>query len=87
LRRLSAPLVISLLVLLLPLVVMFALGTGTVNISIVDIWRAIMGLFSSDSSSSSFSSSSQIHTILFDIRLPRIFLPSVLGLFWPLVVR
>ena len=80
-RRLSAPLVISLLVLLLPLVVMFALGTGTVNISIVDIWRAIMGLFSSDSSSSSsnFSSSSQIHTILFDIRLPRILLALCLG--------
>ena len=78
-RRLSAPLVISLLVLLLPLVVMFALGTGTVNISIVDIWRAIMGLFSSDSSSSNFSSSSQIHTILFDIRLPRILLALCLG--------
>jgi len=79
LRRLSAPFVISLLVLLLPLVVMFALGTGTVNISIVDIWRAIMGLFSSDSSNSSLSSSSQIHTILFDIRLPRILLALCLG--------
>jgi len=81
LRRFSAPIVICLLVLLLPLVVMFAMGTGTVNISIVDIWRAIMGLFSSDSSSSTsnFSSSSQIHTILFDIRLPRILLALCLG--------
>ena len=60
---------------------MFALGTGTVNISIVDIWQAIIGLFSSGSSSSSsnFSSSSQIHTILFDIRLPRILLALCLG--------
>ena len=56
---------------------MFAMGTGTVNISIVDIWRAIMGLFFSDSSS--LSSSSQIHTILFDIRLPRILLALCLG--------
>lgn len=62
---------------MLPLVVLFALGTGTVNISIADIWQAIMGLFSNDSSSS--SSSSQIHTILFDIRLPRILLALCLG--------
>ena len=60
---------------MLPLVVIFALGTGTVNISIVDIWQAIMGLFSNDG----FSSSSQIHTILFDIRLPRILLALCLG--------
>jgi iron complex transport system permease protein len=64
---------------MLPLVVLFALGTGTVNISIADIWQAIMGLFSNDSSRSSFSSSSQIHTILFDIRLPRILLALCLG--------
>tara|TARA_B110000240_G_scaffold176585_1_gene204596 strand:- start:1973 stop:3022 length:1050 start_codon:yes stop_codon:yes gene_type:complete len=79
LRRLSAPFVISLLALMLPLVVIFALGTGTVNISIADIWQATRGLFSNDSSSSSFSSSSQIHTILFDIRLPRILLALCLG--------
>ena len=60
---------------MLPLVVIFALGTGTVNISIVDIWQAIMGLFSNDG----FSSNSQIHTILFDIRLPRILLALCLG--------
>ncbi|MCT2531449.1 iron ABC transporter permease [SAR92 clade bacterium H921] len=74
-RRFSPPFVIGLLVFLLPLVVIFAIGTGTVNISIDEILRAIMALLPSGSA----SASSQASTILFDIRLPRVLLALCLG--------
>jgi iron complex transport system permease protein len=73
LRRFSAPLVIAVLALSLPLVVMFAMGTGTVNIAIADIWCAVLNLLFAD------SPSNQTNTILFDIRLPRILLALCLG--------
>lgn len=68
-RRIAAPSLIFGLIILLPLAAMVSLTLGTVNISLADGLNAIVGN----------SSSAQINTILFDIRLPRILLAISVG--------
>jgi|TARA_B110000967_G_scaffold5477_1_gene5446 iron complex transport system permease protein len=69
LRRIAAPSLIFGLIILLPLAAMVSLTLGTVDISLADGLNAIVGN----------SSSAQINTILFDIRLPRILLAISVG--------
>ena len=68
-RRIAAPSLIFGLIILLPLAAMVSLTLGTVDISLADGLNAIVGN----------SSSAQINTILFDIRLPRILLAISVG--------
>ena len=68
-RRIAAPSLIFGLIILLPLAAMVSLTLGTVDISLADGLNAIIGN----------SSSAQINTILFDIRLPRILLAISVG--------
>jgi len=69
LRRIAAPSLIFGLIILLPLAAMVSLTLGTVDISLADGLNAIVGN----------SSSAQLNTILFDIRLPRILLAISVG--------
>ena len=68
-RHFSAARLIGILVILLPVVALLSLTVGTVSISWVEALRAVFGN----------SSSTQIDTILFDIRLPRILLAIFVG--------
>ena len=68
-RRIAAPSLIFGLIILLSLAAMVSLTLGTVDISLADGLNAIVGN----------SSSAQINTILFDIRLPRILLAISVG--------
>jgi iron complex transport system permease protein len=69
LRHFSAGRLIGILVILLPVVALLSMTVGTVSISWFDALRAVVGS----------SSTSQIDTILFDIRLPRILLAIFVG--------
>jgi|TARA_B110000977_G_scaffold196978_1_gene278472 iron complex transport system permease protein len=69
LRHFSAARLIGILVILLPVVALLSLTVGTVSISWVEALSAVFGN----------SSSTQIDTILFDIRLPRILLAIFVG--------
>jgi iron complex transport system permease protein len=69
LRHFSAGRLIGILVILLPVVALLSMTVGTVSISWYDALRAVVGS----------SSTSQIDTILFDIRLPRILLAIFVG--------
>jgi len=69
LRRFSAGRLIGVLAMLLPVVALLSLTVGTVSISWVEALRAVVGS----------SSTTQIDTILFDIRLPRILLAIFVG--------
>ena len=68
-RHFSAARLIGILVILLPVVALLSLTVGTVSISWVEALSAVFGN----------SSSTQIDTILFDIRLPRILLAIFVG--------
>ena len=68
-RHFSAARLIGILVILLPVVALLSLTVGTVSISWVEVLSAVFGN----------SSSTQIDTILFDIRLPRILLAIFVG--------
>ncbi|MBT3672973.1 MAG: iron ABC transporter permease [Porticoccaceae bacterium] len=68
-RHFSAGRLIGILVILLPVVALLSMTVGTVSISWFDALRAVVGS----------SSTSQIDTILFDIRLPRILLAIFVG--------
>ena len=68
-RHFSAGRLIGVLALLLPVVALLSLTVGTVSISWVEALRAVVGS----------SSTTQIDTILFDIRLPRILLAIFVG--------
>ena len=68
-RHFSAARLIGILVILLPVVALLSLTVGTVSISWVETLSAVFGN----------SSSTQIDTILFDIRLPRILLAIFVG--------
>lgn len=68
-RRFSAGRLIGVLAMLLPVVALLSLTVGTVSISWVEALRAVVGS----------SSTTQIDTILFDIRLPRILLAIFVG--------
>ena len=68
-RHFSAGRLIGVLALLLPVVALLSLTVGTVSISWVEALRAVAGS----------SSTTQIDTILFDIRLPRILLAIFVG--------
>jgi iron complex transport system permease protein len=69
LRHFSAGRLIGVLAMLLPVVALLSLTVGTVSISWVEALRAVVGS----------SSTTQIDTILFDIRLPRILLAIFVG--------
>jgi len=69
LRHFSAGRLIGVLAMLLPVVALLSLTMGTVSISWVEALRAVVGS----------SSTTQIDTILFDIRLPRILLAIFVG--------
>jgi iron complex transport system permease protein len=69
LRHFSAGRLIGVLAMLLPVVALLSLTVGTVSISWVEALRAVAGS----------SSTTQIDTILFDIRLPRILLAIFVG--------
>lgn len=68
-RHFSAGRLIGVLAMLLPVVALLSLTVGTVSISWVEALRAVVGS----------SSTTQIDTILFDIRLPRILLAIFVG--------
>ena len=68
-RHFSAARLIGILIILLPVVALLSLTVGTVSISWVEALSAVFGN----------SSSTQIDTILFDIRLPRILLAIFVG--------
>ena len=68
-RHFSAARLIGILVILLPVVALLSLTVGTVSISWVEALSVVFGN----------SSSTQIDTILFDIRLPRILLAIFVG--------
>lgn len=68
-RHFSAGRLIGVLAMLLPVVALLSLTVGTVSISWVEALRAVAGS----------SSTTQIDTILFDIRLPRILLAIFVG--------
>ena len=68
-RHLSAGRLIAILVILLPVVALLSMTVGTVSISWMDILHAVFGN----------SSNTQIETILFEIRLPRILLAIFVG--------
>ena len=68
-RRFSARSLITTLTILLPVVALVSLVTGTVNIAIVDALNATLGN----------TTNQQIGTILFDIRLPRILMAIFVG--------
>ena len=68
-RHFSAGRLIGVLAMLLPVVALLSLTVGTVSISWVEALRAVVGS----------SSTNQIDTILFDIRLPRILLAIFVG--------
>ena len=68
-RHFSSGRLIGILVILLPVVALLSLTVGTVSISWVEALSAVFGN----------SSSTQIDTILFDIRLPRILLAIFVG--------
>ena len=68
-RHFSAGRLIGVLAMLLPVVALLSLTVGTVSISWVEALRAVVGS----------SSATQIDTILFDIRLPRILLAIFVG--------
>jgi len=69
LHHFSAGRLIAVLAMLLPVVALLSLTVGTVSISWVEALRAVVGS----------SSTTQIDTILFDIRLPRILLAIFVG--------
>jgi len=69
LRHFSAGRLIGVLAMLLPVAALLSLTVGTVSISWVEALRAVVGS----------SSTTQIDTILFDIRLPRILLAIFVG--------
>tara|TARA_B110000977_G_scaffold172988_1_gene225795 strand:- start:932 stop:1951 length:1020 start_codon:yes stop_codon:yes gene_type:complete len=69
LRHFPAGRLIGVLAMLLPVVALLSLTVGTVSISWVEALRAVVGS----------SSATQIDTILFDIRLPRILLAIFVG--------
>jgi iron complex transport system permease protein len=69
LRHFSAQNLIWALAILLPAAVLISLVVGTVNISVSDAFKALVGN----------ASSTQIDTILLDIRLPRILLAILVG--------
>ncbi|MFT6044237.1 MAG: iron complex transport system permease protein, partial [Porticoccaceae bacterium] len=68
-RHFPAGRLIGVLAMLLPVVALLSLTVGTVSISWVEALRAVVGS----------SSATQIDTILFDIRLPRILLAIFVG--------
>ncbi len=68
-RKLSALSLIWALAILLPVAGLVSMTVGTVNISLVDAFNAALGS----------PASSQINSILFDIRLPRILLAIFVG--------
>ena len=68
-RHFSAGRLIGVLAMLLPVAALLSLTVGTVSISWVEALRAVVGS----------SSTTQIDTILFDIRLPRILLAIFVG--------
>ena len=68
-RQLSAGRLIAILVILLPVVALLSMTVGTVSISWMDTLHAVFGN----------SSNTQIETILFEIRLPRILLAIFVG--------
>ena len=68
-RHFSSGRLIGILVILLPVVALFSLTVGTVSISWQDALGAVFGN----------ASGTQINTILFDIRLPRILLAIFVG--------
>jgi iron complex transport system permease protein len=69
LRRFSARSLITTLTIVLPVVALVSLVTGTVNIAIIDALNALLGN----------ETHQQIGTILFDIRLPRIVMAIFVG--------
>jgi iron complex transport system permease protein len=69
LRRFSARSLITTLAIVLPVVALVSLVTGTVNIAIIDALNALLGN----------ETHQQIGTILFDIRLPRIVMAIFVG--------
>lgn len=68
-RRFSARSLITTLAIVLPVVALVSLVTGTVNIAIIDALNALLGN----------ETHQQIGTILFDIRLPRIVMAIFVG--------
>ena len=68
-RRFSARSLITTLTIVLPVVALVSLVTGTVNIAIIDALNALLGN----------ETHQQIGTILFDIRLPRIVMAIFVG--------
>ena len=68
-RRFSARSLITTLAIVLPVVALVSLVTGTVNIAIIDVLNALLGN----------ETHQQIGTILFDIRLPRIVMAIFVG--------
>jgi iron complex transport system permease protein len=69
LRRFSARSLITTLAIVLPVVALVSLVTGTVNIALIDALNALLGN----------ETHQQIGTILFDIRLPRIVMAIFVG--------
>ena len=67
-RRLSAPLLLWLLAFALPLAAFWSLATGTVALPFSELWQAVTG-----------NGSAQTGLILYQIRLPRIFLALLVG--------
>lgn len=68
-RRFSASSLITILTILLPVVALVSLVTGTVNIAIIDVLNTLLGN----------TANQQIGTILLDIRLPRILMAIFVG--------
>jgi len=73
LRYLSAPILVWILALLLPVVAITSLGVGTIAISTAEILHSFSGAVIGS------SGDAQINSILFDIRLPRILLALLVG--------